>query len=233
ADTRVEEAVCSARALVEQLAPTMAAIANVMYHRDVNAHNILAHVAPGGQLSFGLVDFGLAVDASTWMDPSPLNPGGKSEWEFLDVGGDCRYWPVSAWRQFEAGCRALVEEEPLCTEYQTHLDLQGLGLTAVQVLVCLLPKRHAELVRSAGCSARREGTRAAAASGGLAEILGGGLLLLGRLAGDLPPWGRLGGAEAGVCGPRGAQDHCEQAGGIARDPGPVLVRCGGCQPRGR
>ncbi|CAJ1379807.1 unnamed protein product [Effrenium voratum] len=136
----------SARALVEQLAPTMAAIANVMYHRDVNAHNILAHVAPGGQLSFGLVDFGLAVDASTWMDPSPLNPGGKSEWEFLDVGGDCRYWPVSAWRQFEAGCRALVEEEPLCTEYQTHLDLQGLGLTAVQVLVCLLPKRHAELV---------------------------------------------------------------------------------------
>ncbi|CAL1144726.1 unnamed protein product [Cladocopium goreaui] len=123
----------------------MAAISQVTYHRDVNAHNILVQAAPGAPApegrapSYGLVDFGLAVDASGWCDPSPSNPGGKSEWEFLDVGGDCRYWPVSAWRQFEAGCRALVQEDFLCVEYQTHLDLQGLGLTAVQVLSSMLP----------------------------------------------------------------------------------------------
>lgn len=137
-----EEAVASARALLQQLAPTMAAISQVTYHRDVNAHNILVQAAAGGEgraPSYGLVDFGLAVDASGWCDPSPSNPGGKSEWEFLDVGGDCRYWPVSAWRQFEAGCRALVQEDFLCVEYQTHLDLQGLGLTAVQVLSSMLP----------------------------------------------------------------------------------------------
>eukprot|EP00913_Durusdinium_trenchii_P023616 g22188.t1 len=92
-----------ARALLEQLAPTMAAISKVTYHRDVNAHNILAHLeGDRPPVSFGLVDFGLAVDASTWMDVSAANPLGKSEWEYLDVGGDCRYWPVSAWRQFEA-----------------------------------------------------------------------------------------------------------------------------------
>ena len=133
-----EEAVLSARALIQQLAPTMAAVSQVTYHRDVNAHNILVEAA-GKTPSYGLVDFGLAVDASTWCDPSPSNPGGRSEWEYLDVGGDCRYWPVSAWRQFEAGCRALVQEDFLCVEYQTHLDLQGLGLTALQVLSAMLP----------------------------------------------------------------------------------------------
>ena len=29
-------------------------------------------------------------------------------------------------------CPNAAQEEPLCTEYQTHLDLQGLGLTALQ-----------------------------------------------------------------------------------------------------
>eukprot|EP00439_Symbiodinium_sp_Y106_P023130 s1079_g2.t2 len=139
-ENRLRTAVAFARALVEQLAPTMASISSVAYHRDVNAHNILVDVDAAGLPTHSLVDFGLAVNASTWMDPSPKNPGGKSEWEFLDVGGDCRYWPVSAWRQFEAGCRALSEAPALCAEYQTHLDLQGLGLTVLQVLVAMLPE---------------------------------------------------------------------------------------------
>ncbi|CAE7601834.1 unnamed protein product, partial [Symbiodinium sp. CCMP2592] len=139
-ENRLRTAVAFARALVEQLAPTMASLSSVAYHRDVNAHNILVDVDAAGIPTHSLVDFGLAVNASTWMDPSPKNPGGKSEWEFLDVGGDCRYWPVSAWRQFEAGCRALSEAPALCAEYQTHLDLQGLGLTVLQVLVAMLPE---------------------------------------------------------------------------------------------
>ncbi|CAE7362730.1 unnamed protein product, partial [Symbiodinium sp. CCMP2456] len=39
-----------------------------------------------------------------------------------------------------AGCRALSEAPALCAEYQTHLDLQGLGLTVLQVLVAMLPE---------------------------------------------------------------------------------------------
>ncbi|CAE8678512.1 unnamed protein product [Polarella glacialis] len=77
------------------------------------------------------------------MDSSDSNPGGKSEWEFLDVGGDCRYWPVSAWLQFQVGCRELAADPALSLEYQTHLDLQGLGITALQVLAEMLPAAHA------------------------------------------------------------------------------------------
>ncbi|OLP94813.1 hypothetical protein AK812_SmicGene23122 [Symbiodinium microadriaticum] len=137
-EDRLRTAVAFARALVEQLAPTMASISSVAYHRDVNAHNILVDVDAAGRPTHSLVDFGLAVNASTWMDPSPKNPGGKSEWEFLDVGGDCRYWPVSAWRQFEAGCRAL-SEAPQWRALRSFA-VHGLGLTVLQVLVAMLPR---------------------------------------------------------------------------------------------
>jgi len=136
---QVAEAFSSACALTSQLMPIMASIAAVAYHRDVNAHNILISMDQAAKPQFGLVDFGLAVDAARWMDPSPGNPGGRSDWEFQDVGGDCRYWPTSAWRQFEVGCYELVESAELCLEYQTHLDLQGLGITAMQVLAEMLP----------------------------------------------------------------------------------------------
>lgn len=142
----VERQVCDAfrfaRCLVVQLAPTVASIAKIAYHRDVNAHNILVAASIPGEAEpqFGLVDFGLAVDAVRWMDASPTNTGGASEWEFQDVGGDCRYWPTSAWRQFEVGCHELAGSSDLCLEYQTHLDLQGLGITAAQVLAEMLPR---------------------------------------------------------------------------------------------
>lgn len=138
----VSDAFRFASMLVSQLVPTLERIAVLAYHRDVNAHNILIAIDSSREQpepEFALVDFGLAVDAVRWMDPSPRNPLGRSEWEFQDVGGDCRYWPVSAWRQFEVGCHELAGNPDLCLEYQTHLDLQGLGITALQVLVEMLP----------------------------------------------------------------------------------------------
>jgi hypothetical protein len=132
-----------AKELIQQLAPALEGIAPFAYHRDVNAHNILISVreAADGALypQYALVDFGLAVDSTRWMDRDSGNPGGKSEWEFLDVGGDCRYWPASAWLQFEGGCQELAQVRALCQEYQRHLDLQGLGITALQVLAEMLP----------------------------------------------------------------------------------------------
>lgn len=132
-----------AQELVLQLAPTMDRVASLAYHRDVNAHNILISLSeqPNGHTEpqFGLVDFGLAVDAAKWRGGPVADARGQGDWQHLDVGGDCRYWPASAWLQFEVGCFELAEYTSLCMEYQTHLDLQGLGITALQVLAELLP----------------------------------------------------------------------------------------------
>lgn len=139
---QVVEAHRYARELILQLAPTMEKIAALAYHRDVNAHNILLSIdnqIPGAIPQYGLVDFGLAVDASRWRGGERADAKGTGDWQHLDVGGDCRYWPASAWLQFEVGCYELANAVSLCLEYQTHLDLQGLGITAMQVLIEMMP----------------------------------------------------------------------------------------------
>lgn len=60
-----------ARELLVQLAPTMERVSTLAYHRDVNAHNILIEAKnwntdTSAEPWYGLVDFGLAVDAATW-----------------------------------------------------------------------------------------------------------------------------------------------------------------------
>jgi len=119
--------------LISQLSPTFESISNFVYHRDVNSHNILVD-GDARTPRFGLVDFGLAVDLSTWRGPL-----GPSSWQLVDIGGDCRYWPMAAWLQFECGYQELVKYAPLSTEYQTMLDLHALGITALQVLAAMAP----------------------------------------------------------------------------------------------
>lgn len=143
------EACHFAREMLVQLAPTFEHIAGSAYHRDVNAHNILIH--KGEQLTphYSVVDFGLAVDTHCWQSeevggavssrPTRVGPDGASTWHLLDVGGDCRYWPVSAWLQFLLGWHALHEEQQLCTEYKMNLDTHAFGITALQILAELLP----------------------------------------------------------------------------------------------
>lgn len=137
---QVLEAYSFARELLLQLSPTMERIATLAYHRDVNAHNILVSMDDESMPQYGLVDFGLAVDAAGWRGGDKADAMGTGDWQHLDVGGDCRYWPASAWLQFEVGCYDLAKATSLCLEYQTHLDLQGLGITALQVLTELMPK---------------------------------------------------------------------------------------------
>jgi len=157
-----------ARALLLQLGPVFEDISKLAYHRDVNAHNILIDLAPtpeegspraGGNAAvadgeaispnYGLVDFGLAVDTVSWQGeegsspsasrPSRIGASGVSTWHYLDVGGDCRYWPLSAWVQFLAGWRELGASPPLYFEYLNRLDIHALGITGLQVFAELLP----------------------------------------------------------------------------------------------
>merc|ERR1719469_88907 len=71
--------------------------------------------------------------------PTRIGVDGACTWHHLDVGGDCRYWPVSAWVQFLLGWTELEAHPPLRFEYQTQLDLHSFGLTALQVFVEMLP----------------------------------------------------------------------------------------------
>lgn len=128
---RFLEACHIARELVSQLSPVLGRIASVAYHRDVNSHNIMVDAT---RLRFGLVDFGLAVDIAKWRGPI-----GASSWHLVDIGGDCRYWPMSAWLQFECGWQELAKYPTLAAEYRTRLDLHALGLVALQVVATLCP----------------------------------------------------------------------------------------------
>jgi len=128
------EACSVARELVLQLSPTFEHISKLAYHRDVNSHNILVDGDTSNPV-FGLVDFGLAVDLGKWQGPVS-----SQSWHLVDIGGDCRYWPMSAWLQFECGWQELSKYPPLSIEYQQQLDFHALGITALQVLAAMAPQ---------------------------------------------------------------------------------------------
>lgn len=114
--------------LLVQLVPALEHFSDRVYHRDVTPRNILVDVR-GGQPCFGLVDFGLAVDAQQW----------RSEEGNSDLGGDGRYWPASAWFAFGHGMHELSRYPALCHEYQNCLDDHSLGISALRCLMELSP----------------------------------------------------------------------------------------------
>jgi len=126
------------RQLLVQLVPIFESLSTHAIHRDVTPRNILVENGDVGIPQFGLIDFGLAVDASEWQS------GGKRSWYDQNVSGDARCWPVSTWTMFAKGPDALGANPVLCLEYMMFLDFHSLGITALQVL--------AELSRSFGQS---------------------------------------------------------------------------------
>jgi len=139
--SKFAEACNYARGLISQLAPVFASISTIAYHRDVNPRNILVEDRNGSP-HYGLIDFGLAVDAAYWRGSAQ---GATTEavpgaWQVLGVGGDCRYWPVSAWLMLEQGSKALLARPQLCLEYKMHLDVHALGTTALEVFASLAPR---------------------------------------------------------------------------------------------
>jgi len=155
---RFREAGRFAQALIDQLGPAFARISELVYHRDVNPRNILVEerLSPGGgpsELRYGLIDFGLAVDAAHWRLGAAQGALGEAvvgAWQVFGVGGDCRYWPVSAWLMLERGPRALCARPQLSLEYKMHLDLHALGVTALQVLADLSPEPPLQDAESSG-----------------------------------------------------------------------------------
>jgi len=127
-----------AMALIRQLGPTLERVAPHAWHRDINSHNVLlSDAVDGGRLlttgdveetsrraSFWLIDFGLAVDATTW----PQN------WPSSDVAGDCRYWPPSSFIMSFSGPEEIAAKKDFCNQYKSKLDVVGLGLTALEML---------------------------------------------------------------------------------------------------
>lgn len=141
------EACFFARELLTQLVPCFEQISAIALHRDTNSHNILIDNS-SGKPQYGLVDFGLAVDSICWRSDEASGASGRHSrvgkdgvctWHFLDVGGDCRYWPLSAWMQFLAGWHELDAIPALSFEYKMQLDLHALGVTVMQILAELLP----------------------------------------------------------------------------------------------
>lgn len=138
ASTCVRRGCALAAQLVRQLGPTLGRVAPHAWHRDVNSRNILISdavtggllqqsVAPseiGSRASFWLIDFGLAVDATTW----------QQNWPHADVAGDCRYWPPSSFLMSFYGPEETAAHADLCKQYRTRLDIAGLGITALEVL---------------------------------------------------------------------------------------------------
>lgn len=119
------------RGLLEQLGPTFERVAEIAVHRDVNAHNILIDVQDGQARTahFTLIDFGLAVDSRDWQ---------RGEWKMHDIGGDCRYWPSSAWMQFVYGYKYLNDRPEYRDHYLTMLDVHCLALTVIQLLTLVM-----------------------------------------------------------------------------------------------
>jgi len=126
---------CSmATQLITQLGPTLERIGHVAWHRDVNSHNILVSDAITGgtadtdvlpeHMRFWIIDFGLAVDSRTW----------PSMWSTSDIGGDCRYWPPSSWLMSFHGGDALMQRADLRQQYETRLDIFGLGVLALEMM---------------------------------------------------------------------------------------------------
>eukprot|EP00927_Polykrikos_kofoidii_P059375 TRINITY_DN54536_c0_g1_i1.p1 TRINITY_DN54536_c0_g1~~TRINITY_DN54536_c0_g1_i1.p1 ORF type:complete len:1066 (+),score=139.92 TRINITY_DN54536_c0_g1_i1:136-3333(+) len=129
--------VVMAERLLLQMGPTLEGIAPLAWHRDVNSHNVLVSDAvegcflnptdSGQRSDFSLCDLGLAVESRSWTAPD-------GAWRVTDIGGDCRYWPASSWMVHLYGADYLTEREDFCRQYQTRLDVHGLGITAVEIL---------------------------------------------------------------------------------------------------
>jgi len=124
---RCADACLFVEVFLKQLASVMELVSMHEYHRDIQGRNILVDQCnPDKMPSFGLVDFGFAVDASSWEE---------SGWKDELVVGDCRFWPVSAWLMFEQGVKEVARCQCLSEEYKHRLDFHSVGLTALQALM--------------------------------------------------------------------------------------------------
>lgn len=116
-------------ALARQMAPVFSSLQGIAYHRDVSAHNFLVNVDDNCCPSFTMIDFGLAVDSSTWAQ----------DWRSFEIGGDPRYWSPAAWMQFAHGASYLEQHQDarLRELYLERLDHYSFGVLLLETLFAL------------------------------------------------------------------------------------------------
>jgi len=76
------------------------------------------------------------------------------KWKVHDIGGDCRYWPASAWMQFIYGYKYLESMESHSGNFKDHyihmLDVHSLALAAIQLIVDTMDPTSAPAAASLG-----------------------------------------------------------------------------------
>eukprot|EP00928_Gymnodinium_smaydae_P054524 TRINITY_DN3827_c0_g1_i2.p1 TRINITY_DN3827_c0_g1~~TRINITY_DN3827_c0_g1_i2.p1 ORF type:complete len:830 (+),score=103.66 TRINITY_DN3827_c0_g1_i2:68-2491(+) len=139
-----------AKTMLSQVSPIFQRLNQRVYHRDATARNILVEAGKGSSFAqFSVVDFGLAVDARSWVDVEGDSSGGR--WRRRGVSGDGRYWPASAWLLFESDSPdELASNSPFAYEYQHRLDIHSVGIAALQILVESLPNLDGMLTETPG-----------------------------------------------------------------------------------
>lgn len=116
-------------AIFSQMAPVFSSLASIAYHRDISAHNFLVHSTDGGKLEFALLDFGLAVSASSW----------QSECKTRNIAGDPRYFTPAAWMLMVYGHRYLEEhpDHSFLEQYRHRIDHYSFGLLLLELFFSL------------------------------------------------------------------------------------------------
>mmetsp|Transcript_94007 Transcript_94007/g.186390 ORF Transcript_94007/g.186390 Transcript_94007/m.186390 type:complete len:595 (-) Transcript_94007:185-1969(-) len=119
----------TAAALLSQMTPVFTALSRIAYHRDVSAHNFLIREDAGVE-EFSLLDFGLAVRASTW----------EAECRNKSICGDPRYFTPAAWTLMALGkkaTQAMPDSTVMLRQYEKRIDHFSFGILVLEVLFAL------------------------------------------------------------------------------------------------
>jgi serine/threonine protein kinase len=125
----LEGAAQVAAELLRQTSPVFDALADIAFHRDVSAHNFLVQEDETGGLSFGIIDFGLAVRSRTWA----------RVYKTSNLAGTPNYFPPSTWMFFTQGHQYLEEhpDDGYLRQYQERLDHFAIGALALEMFFVL------------------------------------------------------------------------------------------------
>lgn len=125
----LEGAAATAAKLLSQMAPVFSKLGGIAYHRDISAHNFLVHEEANGDLTFSLIDFGLAVRSDTW----------HREYRRSNLAGTPNYFPPTTWMLFAYGHRYLEEHpnQSYLRQYQERLDHFAVGVLCLETFFCL------------------------------------------------------------------------------------------------
>jgi len=114
--------------LISQMAPVLAALEPIAFHRDISAHNFLIRATPEGE-KFSLLDFGLAVRSNRW----------QTDYKSKSICGDPRYFTPTAWMLMVYGHKYVnnYPDANFLQQYLKRIDHFSFGVLALEVFFTL------------------------------------------------------------------------------------------------